>query len=242
MGQYYEKRARYAEKDDVCCKGEVALFARFREERFRWEILHADWPCDTTDNWADVLHSMKTRTMEYSDKTIDVVVQAALDSLLAADRRKTLYIDSQAACNQTVRHKRDPVATVVAPVHRDNHWVFYGLRRHDHDGTNGPVEVFFADSQKGGHRDPELARLQALVQEFDPTFPPILDIRVRRTSCPRQHDNVSCGVYVAESVCRFLTDPDDVVPWLNPREMREKHTNMATKYLRMRSLLTDDDL
>jgi hypothetical protein len=163
----------------------------------------------------------------YSDECIYLVLEATLAEATETLRGCTLFVDSVLTEGLKIKPREQKPTTVVCPVHRvkDEHWVFYGIRRQ----ASG-ISVYFSNSLAGSHSATELARLDTLIRRFDETFPSIVDEDVVRLDCPTQTDSVSCGVYVAETIRRFIIGDDDC--WAPPEVIRSSHLTLVKDLFR----------
>jgi len=176
---------------------------------------------------------MGDATAKYNDKCIYAVAQAVLSS--EGQERGMLFIDSQTKETSSLPPATVPITTVVAPVHRPDHWVFYGVRRRE------GVEMFFADSKGGRPRVNEIRRLEILTKRSDPSFPEMTSVVIKRLPCPSQQDDISCGVFATEALRRFVNkDLSSADSWPDPVELRRQHAEMVNLHKSSKGCMPPD--
>ena len=234
--QYLQRKVEAAQDDDHAASEQLVLDS-FRSAMSKRVTIIADGEDDATANSKGEERSSLIRMgnckERYSDECIYLLFQATLATATEELRARTLLVDSVLTHASIIKTRKNKPDIVVCPVHRPNrgreigeeHWVFYGVRREPSD----IITVYFSNSLEGGHDVDELARLDTLIRRFDETFPSIVTTDVVRLDCPIQTDIISCGVYVAETIRRFVLGESG--SWLPPELIRKSHLMLVEGFL-----------
>jgi hypothetical protein len=229
MERYYENQAEASRTRGLAWNVDFALLRNFRDARIQWELLYGDWEVNSKEPWAAALKRMRDPSQKYSDENIYLIAQATLQQAPKRIRESILFIDSLLD-GKTRPPRRGKLTSVIAPVHRTDHWVFYGVRRYTDPLGTPTSSAFFANSNGDTHRTAEIERVVTFIRAVDPSFP--RPKQVRRVRCPIQTDKISCGVFASEALRRFVAGVGDSSPWPSLMEMRAEHVDLVLDYIR----------